>query len=104
MVFGLLWLKFLKLYYFFLKYYVQKKLEEYKLDITPKTIYAKYKLNNYKDKGNSSHLSFDVYSFNPSKTFNPSGPVEINLPGNLVILNTIEEFKGFNTEKALGFY
>ena len=81
----------------------RKKLDEYKLDTSPKPIFAKYKINNFKDKNFVSHLFFDVYSFSVEslecKSF--SGPVEIVLGGNLIVLNTIEEFKNFDKEKEI---
>lgn len=81
----------------------KKKLDEYKLDTEPQPITAKYKINNYKDKGANSNLFFDVYSFIDEKSLQiqASGPVEILLKGDLVILNTIEEFRCYNKEKAL---
>lgn len=81
----------------------KKKLDEFKLDVSPKPIFGKYKINNFKDKGSSSHLFFDIYSFNTDihKKQSLSGPVEINLIGDLIVLNTIEEFRIFPKEKTL---
>lgn len=78
----------------------RKKLEEFKLDKTAKTVFARYKLNNFADKSGFSHLFFDVYSFSCENSAKASfsGPVEVILAGNLLIFNTIEEFRMFDAE------
>lgn len=81
----------------------RKKLEEYKLDTTPRPIFGKYKINNFKDKTPSSHLFFDVYSFSSEslEIKSCSGPVEVMLPGHVIVLNTIEEFRLYDKDAGL---
>lgn len=81
----------------------RKKLDEYKLDTSPRPIFGKYKINNFKDKTPTSHLFFDVYSFSSEsiEIKSCSGPVEVMLPGHVIVLNTIEEFKLYDKDVAL---
>ena len=71
----------------------RRKLEEWKLDESAKTVYAKYQVTKFKDP--LLKLNFDVYSFN-SPNFAEQGPLEVYLRGKIKIFNTIEDFKGAN--------
>lgn len=72
------------------------KIEEWKLDQTEKTVYAKYKNSSFKEK--KSKLIFDSYSFDQESSLSETGPLEIQIKAKLINFNTIEEFNNFDLE------
>ena len=83
----------------------KKKLEEYKLDDSARSISATYKISNYKE--NRANLYFDTDSLEPlTKT---TGQVEVRIPGYLKNCNTAESFEAGDKftlleEQSLEFY
>ena len=65
----------------------KKKIQEYKLDATSKTLVAKYRLSNKPEKLNI--LSIDAYSFGDTADGEKSGPVEYRIDGTFINFNTV---------------
>ena len=65
----------------------KKKIEEYKLDSSPKPLLAKYRLPNKSEKLNI--LTIDAYSFGDTTEGDRSGPIEYRIQGSFINFNTV---------------
>ena len=68
----------------------KKKIEEYKLDDSPKHLEARFKLTNKPEK--ISMITIDSYSFDKFEDNEPSGPVDYHISGSFQNFNTVEQF------------
>jgi len=74
----------------FWKELARRKLEDWKLDDSSKTIYGKYQVTKFKDP--QLKLNFDVYSFE-TPSFPAQGPLEVILRGKIKLFNVWEDFQ-----------
>ena len=74
-----------------------------KLNVVNIPINAMIKINKFNDINNSI-LYFDSYSFANNDKQSRSGAYEIRLKGELLNLNTIEDFNQFDFKKCSGTF
>ena len=76
----------------------RRKLDDWKLDESLKTVYGKYQVNKFKDV--NLKLNFDVYSFE-QPTFSVQGPLEVYLRGKIKMFNVFEDFNKMDLPKIM---